>query len=223
MKENKLSIQLRNVKVRRMIIFAMLVAIEIVFCFTALGTLPIAGIPATTAHLPVIIACIICGLPEIAGLGLILGISSIIVFSTSFAANPSSPFFSPFVINGNWMSGITAIIPRILFPIILYYLLKLVYKLKNNGIRTILVFLSALFATFCHSFMVLTCIFINQTYLMKLPSAYFSFIMTGIGLNVVMEMLLAGLVGIVVAIRLRNIILPQEREESTKDDAITGA
>ena len=77
-------------------------AIEVLFCFTVLGSIPISpGIVATLAHIPAIIVALTLGKRAGAFIGAVMGICSLIVW-TFMPPNPAVAFaFSPFVPNGN--------------------------------------------------------------------------------------------------------------------------
>lgn len=94
--------------------FGLLLAIEALFCFTPLGSLPLGPMVATLAMLPVIIAGIILG--PLAGtlMGLFAGCFSLIVWSF-MPPNPLVAFvFSPIHSPGNVFSLIICILPRVL-------------------------------------------------------------------------------------------------------------
>ncbi len=99
--------------------FSILLAIEAIFCFTPLGSLPAIGpIVATLGMIPVIITAIMLGTGAGSAMGAIAGLFSFIVWTFT----PPSPLvafvFTPFYtfgdISGNWGSLLICFVPRIL-------------------------------------------------------------------------------------------------------------
>ena len=123
------------------IIFCMLLALEFVFCFTILGSVPIGPVVATTAMVPVIIASLGLGLHYGFLLGLIWGFISLFIW-TFMPPNPATAFlFSPFYqtaqFKGNIGSLLASILPRVLSgvaPIICYNGFK---KILNDKISLV--------------------------------------------------------------------------------------
>ncbi len=100
--------------------FAMLLAIEAVFCFTPLGSLPIGPMVATFAMLPVIIAAIMLGTGAGTLMGFFAGLFSFLVWT--FMPPPTSamfafiytPFYTAGEFQGNGWSLVVCFLPRIL-------------------------------------------------------------------------------------------------------------
>ena len=100
--------------------FAMLLAIEAVFCFTPLGSLPIGPMVATFAMLPVIVAAILLGTGAGTLMGFFAGLFSFLVWT--FMPPPTSamfafiytPFYSLGEFQGNGWSLVVCFLPRIL-------------------------------------------------------------------------------------------------------------
>ncbi len=89
--------------------FALLLAIEIIVCFTPLGSIPIGPIVATLAMIPVIITAILLGVGAGAVMGAFAGLCSFLVM-TFVSPSPTSFVFTPFYsvgdIHGNdWRSS----------------------------------------------------------------------------------------------------------------------
>ena len=99
--------------------FAILLALEAVFCFTVLGSIPFTPlVVATTAMLPVIITALLLGTGAGMLMGFFAGLFSFIVW-TFTPANPAiaflfTPFYSLGEIHGNFFSLLVCFIPRIL-------------------------------------------------------------------------------------------------------------
>ena len=93
--------------------FASLLTIEVVFCFTPLGSIPVGPIVATLAMIPVIITAIMLGTAAGAAMGAIAGLFSFIVFSF-ITPGPTAFLFTPLIEPGNGWSLVICFVPRIL-------------------------------------------------------------------------------------------------------------
>ena len=101
-----------------LVLLAMFVAIEAVFCFTPLGSLPVGPIVMTLAMIPVIISAVLFGTGVGTLMGFITGVFSLIVW-TFMPPNPVAAFvFSPFYslgdFHGNIWSLVICLVPRAL-------------------------------------------------------------------------------------------------------------
>lgn len=110
---------MRKNKVLAMTQFALLLAIEALFCFTVLGSLPAIGpIVATLAMLPVIITAILLGTKAGTLMGFFAGLFSFIVWTfmppNAAVAFLFTPFYSFGDTSGNLGSLAICFIPRIL-------------------------------------------------------------------------------------------------------------
>lgn len=116
--------------------FALLLAIEIIVCFTPLGTLPSLGIlSATLSHVPVIITAIILGTKAGALMGLAFGACSFIYWT--FVAPGAfsfiyTPFYSLGEYSGNFGSLLICFVPRILIGVVTALAFKGFAKLIKN-------------------------------------------------------------------------------------------
>ena len=113
----------RNKSVLFLVQFGVLVAIEALFCFTPLGSLPALGpIVATLAMIPVIITTLLLGTKAGAAMGGIAGLFSFLVWTfmppTPIAAFVFTPFYSLGEIQGNFGSIIICFVPRILVGVV---------------------------------------------------------------------------------------------------------
>lgn len=102
---------------------SMLVAIEALFCFTPLGSLPAFGpIVATLAMVPVIITALLLGIRAGTTMGFIAGLFSFIVWTfmppTPVSAFIFTPFYSFGEIRGNFGSILICFVPRILVGVV---------------------------------------------------------------------------------------------------------
>ncbi len=106
-------------KTRTLVQFSILLALEAIFCFTPLGSLPALGpIVATLAHIPIILTAILMG-PWIGScMGFFAGIFSLLIWTflppvpiVAFVFSPVHSFGS---FSGNFGSVLICLVPRIL-------------------------------------------------------------------------------------------------------------
>ena len=141
--------------------FSVLLAIEIIFCFTPLGSLPAIGpIVATLAMIPVVITAVMLGTAAGTLMGAFAGLFSFIVWT--FMPPPLSvhmafvftPFYSLGGFQGNFGSVLICFVPRILVGTVsgLSYR-ALSRKLSAKGIQSILSFsVSAILGSLVNTF-----------------------------------------------------------------------
>lgn len=125
---------MKNKKTKRMVIFSMLLAIELVMSFTPLGFLRIGFLSITMLHIPVIVCAMALGKKYGAALGFVMGFCSFYINTTQ--PGPTSFVFTPFFslgdVEGSWGSLLIAFLPRIA----LGYTAGLLYeKLKGKNDR----------------------------------------------------------------------------------------
>lgn len=99
--------------------FSILLAIEALFCFTPLGSLPALGpIVATLAMIPIVITALLLGTKAGTLMGLFAGLFSFIVWTftppTPIAAFVFTPFYTLGEFSGNFGSVLICFVPRIL-------------------------------------------------------------------------------------------------------------
>ena len=99
--------------------FAILLAIEAIFCFTPLGSLPAFGpIVATLAMIPVIITALLLGTKAGMAMGAFMGLFSMLVWTfmppVPISAFVFTPFYSFGEFSGNFGSVLICFVPRIL-------------------------------------------------------------------------------------------------------------
>ncbi len=121
--------QKQRFSTRSMAQFSILLAIEAIFCFTPLGSLPAIGpIVATLAMIPVVLTAILMGTAAGSLMGFFAGLFSFIVWSF-MTPNPLIAFvFTPFYPPGNFFSVLIVFVPRILVGTVA----GLVYKGMKN-------------------------------------------------------------------------------------------
>ena len=96
----------------------LIVAIELIFCFTPLGTIPIGPIAATLSMVPVIISSLTFGKKIGMFMGGVFGLCSFIYWTFIMPAFPTAFLFTPFseaaMYKGNVFSLVICFVPRIL-------------------------------------------------------------------------------------------------------------
>ncbi|MDD6258329.1 MAG: ECF transporter S component [Erysipelotrichaceae bacterium] len=152
----------RKKQIRRLVLAAFFVAIEIIMTVTPLGYIPInPALSVTTMHLPVILSGMVLGPSWGAGLGLVFGLTSVI--RSTMSPGLGSLFFTPFVawkgVNGNYWSLLTAIGPRVFLGWFSGMLFRLLNKKMQYGAAAAL---SAGINTFLHTVNVMGLIWIFQ-------------------------------------------------------------
>jgi len=109
----------KNNKVLFLVLFAVLVGIEAVFCFTPLGSIAFTPVVvATLAMIPILITALLLGPGAGTAMGVLGGLFSLIVW-TFMPGNPAmafifTPFYSLGEIHGNFGSLLICFVPRIL-------------------------------------------------------------------------------------------------------------
>ncbi len=114
-------------------LFSILLAIEIIVCFTPLGTIPIGTLSATLSHVPVIITALVMGLSMGTGMGFAFGMCSFIYWSFVAPGVFSfiyTPFYSAGEFKGNFWSLVICFVPRILIGVVTALVVKALDKTK---------------------------------------------------------------------------------------------
>ncbi|HWL24692.1 MAG TPA: ECF transporter S component [Ureibacillus sp.] len=147
-------------KIREFTLTTIFLSIILLCALTPLGFIHLGVIKATIIHIPIIIASIILG-PKIgAALGFVFGITSIITNTIaptllSFAFSPAIPVLG--TNQGSFWALVIAIVPRVIIGFIPYYIFiaaqKVMSKKKSNQKQAL--FLTGLFSTFIHTFLVM--------------------------------------------------------------------
>lgn len=184
-------------------------AIELLFCFTVLGSIPISpGIVATLAHVPALIVALTLGKRAGAFIGAVMGISSLIVW-TIMPPNPLAAFaFSPFVPNGNLWSLIICLAPRIFFPVLAAWIYEALKKRKGIFLSATV---SASLSTFAHSLLVLSGIFLAFYGQEIVGGDYTAFLVAWGGLNAVIEIAVAAIIAGAVIVPLTKLNVQRAR------------
>lgn len=115
-------------KTKNLAFMSLFIAIEILMVVVPfLGFIPVGPLRATTLHIPVIIAGIVLGKEKGAGIGLVFGLSSLII--NTIQPTVTSFVFSPFL-SGSLLSALIAIVPRVLIGYVAGFLYE---KMKNKN------------------------------------------------------------------------------------------
>lgn len=131
-------------KVRYLVLFAIIIAVEAIFCFTPLGSIPIGPLVATLAMIPVCITGVILGVRAGSVLGFIAGLFSFIYW-TFMAPGVMSLAFTPFfkfefaegvTFGGSWWTLVICFVPRILVGTLSGLVYKAVAgRTEKNAVR----------------------------------------------------------------------------------------
>ncbi len=121
--------------------FALLLAIELIFCFTPLGSIPIVPglVVATLAMVPVVITAILLGTGAGAAMGFVAGLCSFLVWSFITPA-PTSFVFTPIhslpgVPHSGW-SLVICFVPRILTGVVAGLCASAFGRSKHKALRS---------------------------------------------------------------------------------------
>ncbi len=183
---------MKRERINTSVILALFVAIEAIFAFTALGSIPLGpGIVATLAHIPPLVAALILGYREGLLMGGVMGVFSLVVFSTSLLGSPSAFAFTPMAPNGNFWSLVICLLPRILFPAIGVFCYRLCKKKLNAAISA---GIAGGVASLMHSLMVLSLIYVCFHGHAAVGNDYITLLILWGGLNAVIEILIAAVV-----------------------------
>ena len=137
--------------------FSVLLAIEIIFCFTPLGILPALGpLSATLSHVPVIVTAIVMGPWWGSAMGFAFGACSFIYW-TFVAPGAFSFIYTPFVSvdggKGNPASLLICFVPRILIGLVAGLLFSRLRKTKLSDHGSAVI--AGLLGTLTNTFLVL--------------------------------------------------------------------
>lgn len=193
----------RNQKTKKIALFAMFLAIELVMLLTPLGYIRTPFLSITLMHIPVIAAGVLMGPGYGSALGLVFGLTS--VWNATMSPSLTSFVFSPFVtiggISGNWTSLIIAIVPRVLLGWIAGTLFNVFNKKLNRPMSALL---AGVLATACHTLMVLGLIALlwGPQYAQAIgqsPDTLLMYLGMVILTNGILEMIAAGIVNMALA------------------------
>ncbi len=150
----------RREKLGKISIFGLLLALEIILFVTPLGFIPIGPLNLTTLHIPVIVSSILLGHKYGALMGFLFGLFSFMrnTFSPGLTSFVFSPFVSFGAVSGNFWSLVICFVPRILLGAMPAWIQSGLNKLNKNEAAN--AGISAAIATFMHTILVLSGIYI---------------------------------------------------------------
>ena len=192
---------MKNRKTKNLAFMSLFIAIELLMVMVPfLGFIPIGPLRATTLHIPVIIAAMTLGKEKGAAIGLVFGLSSLLI--NTISPTVTSFVFSP-LISGSFISALIAIIPRMLIG----YISGWIYEKWQWHRRTVVMTVSAMMGSLTNTVLVLGGIYlifgsqyassIGQSYQQLLPY-FLGIIMT----NGVLE----AITGTIIAVAVTKIL-----------------
>lgn len=138
-----------NKKTKNISFLSLFIAIELLMIsIPFLGYIPLGPLRATTLHIPVAIAGIVLGKKQGAFLGLVFGVSSVVI--NTIQPTLTSFVFSPFI-SGSVYSLLIAIIPRVLIG----YLAGVIYEKWKTQNQNIAIIVASLIGSFANTLLVL--------------------------------------------------------------------
>lgn len=182
---------MRNEKTKNIVTLSLLTAIEIIFAFTVLGSIPLGpGIVATLAHIPPIIAATLLGKKQGFYMGCVFGFLSLIYWSFIGVASPAAFAFTPLAQNGNFWSLVICLVPRMVYPIITALIYEALMK-KSNGKKSLCASVSAALGTVIHSFLVFLLLYLFFNSNETVGHNFLNVIIAWGGINALMEVIVA--------------------------------
>ena len=140
---------MNNKKTKNLTLLALFIAIEAVMVMVPfLGFIPIGPLRATLLHVPVIIAAIVLGTKRGCLIGLVFGLSSLLM--NTMQQTVTSFVFSPFI-SGSVLSAVIAIVPRVMIG----FVSGSVYQLIKNKQQTIAIAVAAFLGALTNTVLVL--------------------------------------------------------------------
>jgi uncharacterized membrane protein len=197
---------MNNQKTKNIAFMSLFIAIEILMVMVPfLGFIPIGPLRATTLHIPVIIAGIVLGKEKGAGIGLVFGLSSLII--NTVQPTVTSFVFSPFI-SGSIMSVVIAIVPRVLIG----YVAGGIYELLHDKHDFIAMCLGSFLGAMTNTLLVLGGIYfifgsqyasaIGQSYQQLLP-----YLLGIISTNGILEAIVGTIIAVIVSRVLNQYIM----------------
>lgn len=185
---------MRNEKTKNIVTLSLLTAIEIIFAFTVLGSIPLGpGIVATLAHIPPIIAATLLGKKQGFYMGCVFGFLSLIYWSFIGVASPAAFAFTPLAQNGNFWSVVICLVPRMVYPVITALVYEALMK-KSNGKKSLCASVSAALGTVIHSFLVFLLLYLFFNSNETVGHNFLNVIIAWGGINALMEVIVAAVV-----------------------------
>lgn len=185
------------------ILLALLVAFELIFCFTPMGSIPVGPVVATLSMVPVCIGALTIGVYAGVILGLVFAICSFIYFTFLMPTLPTAFLFTPFAkfsrFQGNFGSIIICFIPRIFAG----FITGIISNAKINYKNVIASIVGSLSNTFFVLFFI--AIFFSKAYETIFDKALFSAFVAIILTNAIPEAIVCGIVCPLISKKLLNV------------------
>ena len=141
-----------------------IVLVELIFCFTPLGTIPLGPIAATLSMVPVVIASLTFGKKAGIFLGFVFALSSFIYWTFIMPTYPTAFLFTPFseaaMYKGNVGSLVICFVPRILAGYIPAKVFEMLSDSKSNKNNVKVDVIAAIAGSMTNTVLVLVLIFI---------------------------------------------------------------
>lgn len=203
-------------ELKKVLKICFLIAIEIIFCFTPLGSIPIGPIVATLAMLPVIVTSLVFGHKEGMFLGFVMATFSFIYWTFILPAYPTAFLFTPFSesagYKGNIFSLVICFVPRILTGFVPAFVMNMDKNVespsgKEKNIMGIRPVIASIFGSLTNTILVLLFIFIffGSEYATILEKSILIILGSTILTNGIPEAVVCGIVCPVVAKAIKNI------------------
>ena len=214
------TVKSNRAKIQFLTKFSILLAIEAIFCFTPLGSIPIGPIVATLAMIPVVITAIYLGTRAGALMGFFAGLFSFIVM-TFMSPGPTAFVFTPFYsvgpVHGNFWSLVICFVPRILVGAVTGWSLSLLMKLyrKKNQAAPIIYAVSGVLGSLTNTVLVLGGIylFFGQDYANVVGLAY-NLLLGAIGMVVLTNGIPEAVISGIAAYAVCRAVKPQNRAQA---------
>lgn len=185
-------------KTKNLTLLSLFIAIEILMVMIPfLGFIPIGPLRATTLHIPVIIAGIVLGKKEGAIIGLVFGLSSLIM--NTISPTITSFVFSPFI-SGSILSAFIAIVPRVLIG----FIAGAVYEKLKDKSQVMAMSLGSFLGSLTNTILVLSGIYLlfGEQYASAIGQDFSSLMPYLLGIittNGILEAVVAVLIGVTVS------------------------
>lgn len=186
-------------KAKALTLVGLLAAVEVVLTLTPLGFVPLGVTKATTIHIPVILGAVLLGPAAGAVLGGVFGVLS--VLTNTFQPTVTSFVFTPFYaltpdFSGNGWSLVVAIVPRILIGVVSAYVFRVLARFSKSGSAALIG--AGIAGSLTNTILVMGGIylFFGESYAAAKGiafSALFGVIMGVIGINGVLEAIVAAI------------------------------
>ena len=187
--------------VRQLVILGLMTALVMIFSFTPIGSIPVGPLVITLNVIPVAIAAVTCGPLGGAVIGGMFGMFSFL--QCIGIGVPSGMGAALFAINP-FFAFVQRFIPRVLVGLIAGYAFRIARKMSNNGVGGAVAGFMTAFSNTVLFMTTLVLLFGRTEYMEKLMGGknVIWFIITFVGVNALVEMLVATIVTAAAAVGL---------------------